>query len=1025
MPKFTKEQQEAIDLEGQNIIVSAGAGSGKTAVLSERVLRKLKDGVNINQLLVLTFTNEAAQEMKNRIRNKISKIEILKEQLDYLDSAYITTFDSYALSIVKKYHYLLNIKKNVSIVNSSVISILKKKMLDEIFENLYEQKQEDFTTLVDDFCIKDDESLKKSILEIYESINLLIDKKVYLDNYLDNFYNDKYINELISEYTLFLLEKVNLIRDNLYILDNYVDADFSKKMYSYFENLFSCKNYNELKKCVREDRLPTLPRNSDEDVKSLKEKINDLKNELFSFLSYKDTDEIKKSLLETKKYTKAIINIIKLLDLKIMNYKKENNSFEFTDISKMSIEVLQNNLEIKEELKNYYNEILVDEYQDTSDLQEAFINLIENDNVYMVGDVKQSIYRFRNANPIIFKNKYDKYSQNNEGKKIDLLKNFRSRDKVLNNINTIFNLVMDDNFGGADYKKSHQMVFGNISYIEEGLTNQNYDMDILCYNEDKSFQKEEIEAFIVANDIKNKIENNYQIFDKDKGILRNITYSDICIIMDRGTSFDTYKKIFEYLKIPLTIYADFKLTNEYDIVVLKNIFTFIIKIKDKEFDKEFRYLFTSIARSFVERYSDQKIFDLLTNNNIYKDEIFIKSKKISDMLDSISITDIINEIIEQFDFYHKLISIGDIEKSMIRIENMQNIAMSLKDLGYDFRMFSSFLKQVLEMKEEIRYSLNTKDNNSVKIMNIHKSKGLEFNICYFTGLYKEFNMMDVKKRLMYSKYYGIVTPYFDNGLKDTIIKSLLKSKYLEEEISERIRLFYVALTRCKEKMIIVIPNIENDENVINDDAKLKYRSFLDIIKSIKQDIKDYMISIDIENIVTKDYMLKNYKNIEDLINKVDEKAIVIENKVDKKYIETRHASKEIKKLITKKDYENMEYGTYIHYLFYVTDFYNPVVDKKYINLVNNFLSKIDLNNVKIYKEHEFIYKSDKIYHGIIDLILEYQDRIIIIDYKLKNTTDKAYLRQLNIYKEYIKTKTDKIVETKLYSIIDQEFKTII
>ena len=165
MPNWTKDQQSAIDKENSNIIVSAGAGSGKTAVLTARVIRKLKDGVDVNKLLVLTFTNEAANEMKNRIRSAIQKEESLKKQLDYIDSAYITTFDSYALSIVKKYHYLLNLSKNISIVDSSIINIKKKEFIEEIFEELYNKEDESFLKLINDFCTKDDKDLKKQILK--------------------------------------------------------------------------------------------------------------------------------------------------------------------------------------------------------------------------------------------------------------------------------------------------------------------------------------------------------------------------------------------------------------------------------------------------------------------------------------------------------------------------------------------------------------------------------------------------------------------------------------------------------------------------------------------------------------------------------------------------------------------------------------------------------------------------------------------------------------------------------------------
>ena len=191
MPKWTREQLSAINESGKNIIVSAGAGSGKTAVLTERVITKLKSGINIQNLLILTFTNAAASEMKNRIRSAISEIDELKSQVELVDSSYITTFDSFSMSVVKKYHYLLNVPSSINIIDNSVCSSIKNKYLDEIFENGYKNKDEDFCKLIRDFTIKDDMSIKKSILKISDKIDKLINKREYLDNYIDNYYNEE------------------------------------------------------------------------------------------------------------------------------------------------------------------------------------------------------------------------------------------------------------------------------------------------------------------------------------------------------------------------------------------------------------------------------------------------------------------------------------------------------------------------------------------------------------------------------------------------------------------------------------------------------------------------------------------------------------------------------------------------------------------------------------------------------------------------------------------------------------------
>ena len=220
MPKWTKEQSEAINKDNTNIIVSAGAGSGKTAVLSERVITKLKNGIHINELLLLTFTKAAAKEMKERIRKKIKENNLL-EELDMIDASYITTFDSFALSIVKKYHYLLNVSKNVNVIEEDILKIKRKEMLDEIFENRY-LNDDKFIKLINDFCVKDDKDIRNQILTISSKLDMLPNKKEYLENY--NYFNDDIINKNINNYILLLRKKIDSIGNLLSELSDYVDS---------------------------------------------------------------------------------------------------------------------------------------------------------------------------------------------------------------------------------------------------------------------------------------------------------------------------------------------------------------------------------------------------------------------------------------------------------------------------------------------------------------------------------------------------------------------------------------------------------------------------------------------------------------------------------------------------------------------------------------------------------------------------------------------------------------------------------
>jgi len=1022
MPKWTNEQLAAINKSGTNIIVSAGAGSGKTAVLSERVLRILKEGTHIDELLVLTFTNAAAAEMKERIRKKIKENKELIEELDLIDSAYITTFDSFALSTLKKYHYLLNISPNVSIIDESIINIEKNKFLEEIFDEYYNKEDKRFVNLITTFSTKDDETIKKAILEISKKLDLKTDKESYITNYIKGNFNEEKINNDIKEYENLIINKKNEINDLMEELSLELDGTYIEKLNDSLINLLNSNSYDDIKINL-EIKLPSLPKGSSDNVKEIKENINKIIKELKS-LTELSISEIKENILSTKEYVEIILEIIEKLDKKVNDYKFKYDIYEFNDIAKLSIKIVKENEEIRNELKNKFKEILVDEYQDTSDIQEEFINLIENNNVYMVGDIKQSIYRFRNANPYIFKNKYDMYSKNINGIKIDLNKNFRSREEVLDNINIIFNKIMDDTIGGANYKESHNMIFGNNTYNETGKVDNNHNMEIISYEDTKEYKKEEIEAFIIANDIEDKIKNKYQVFDKDKQVLRNIEYSDFVILMDRTTNFDTYKQIFTYKNIPLIQIKDEKMNDEIDLYVIKNLIKLVLKVKEKNLDTEFKYLFISIARSFLFNIDDNIIYEIFKNEKLKENIIYKLIEEIINDYDNLTPKLLLDNLLDKFDYYNKLLTIKNIESSLIRISKLKEYASNLETLGYTIEDYSNYLEELIENDYEMKYSLNEGNTNGVKIMTIHKSKGLEYHICYYSGLYKTFNISDIKERFTYDNKYGIITPYFKEGIGETIYKPLMKENYIKEEISEKIRLFYVALTRAKEKMILVEPKKEVIEKTLNSNIKNKYRSFKDILDSIKFNIIDFYNEKTIESVnIDKNYKVNKNNNI---INVIPTNNIKVEEKniqIDKQLLKENTYSKKQDNLITQTIKENMEYGKQIHEIFEFADFKNNTNEE--IEKFLNHFDKEKLKNANIIKEYEFIYEKEKEeYHGIIDLLIEYEDYIDIIDYKLKDINDIEYLNQLKGYKEYIENLTNKKTNIYLYSIINDTLKEL-
>lgn len=1027
---WTKEQLEAINKTGYNIIVSAGAGSGKTAVLTERVITKLKNGLHINDLLILTFTNNAAKEMKERIKKAIIEIPELKDEIKYIDSADIKTFDAYVLSLIKKYYYLLNLEKDINIIDSSIILLKKKEILDDIFNNWYNNKSSSFENFITTFEVKNDKEIKNLILNLDQKLDLLTDKNAFLKNYINNYYNENNINKYFEEYLNLIKKSITTITNCLYNLKFEISSDYYQKLEVLLFDLINSKNYEDIKTNAIID-IPRLPNNSSDKAKYFKSEITNNLNDIKK-MTLLSKNALIKEVFQTNDFAKIIISILSELNEKIIKYKLKVNHFEYSDISKLAIKLLKENDDVRLEITNKYQEIMIDEYQDTSNIQEEFISLIDNNNVYVVGDIKQSIYRFRNANPTIFKNKYDLYKNGKDGIKIDLNKNFRSRNEVINSINNIFNYIMDDNIGNANYKEEHQLEFGYTNYSTIGKNNYNNDLTILNYQKSKEYDNSELEAFIIAKDIKQKIKDNYLILKN--GILTPCTYNDFCILIDRNSSFDIYKKVFNYFQIPMNLYKDENILHNDETYLIKNIITLIFKINNKTYDNVFKASFIGITRSYLYDLLDEEIFIIFKDNSYFKNDIFIKCANIASNLSEISNKELIEKIIETFDFYQKMISAGNIEYRTIILNNLLDKADELNKVGITLDNLEDYFNTLITNNNEITISAIPAGSNSVTLTNIHKSKGLEYNICYYSGLNKRFNLKDSIDKFIFSEEYGLILPNYNNGIKKTFIFDLYKEKYYENEISEKIRLFYVALTRCKEKMIMLTSinkdklHILNQNKLVDYTIRINYRSFQDILISIYNIIEKYIIEKDLIEID------KNYKiNNKTVFNSNENNLSIDVNDVEfeREILTQTKFSKNDKTLYTSKEKEALNTGTKIHYILENIDFINPdysILKNNEKDIIKQFLSLPILKNIKdaiIFKEYEFINEeNNKIERGVIDLMLVYNDHIDIIDYKLKNINDDAYKQQLEGYKNYIEKKTNKKTNIYLYSILDKELVQI-
>ena len=576
------------------------------------------------------------------------------------------------------------------------------------------------------------------------------------------------------------------------------------------------------------------------------------------------------------------------------------------------------------------------------------------------------------------------------------------------------------------------MVFGNMTYEKGGKTKDNHHMELLTYKYDKTspITKDEQEAFIIGEDIKNKVENKYQVFDKDTGIIRPIEYTDFVILLDKSKNFELYKKIFEYLGIPLSILKEESLSKDNDILVIKNLLNLIVRIARKDNYDSLKYSFVSIARSYLFSLSDEEIYDVLVKDKLKETKLYEIAEELSRILDETSPTEFFLKVMKKVNYEECLLKVGNITSFQVRLEYIYNLIGSLEESGYTIEDIITHLDAIFDSGQDLKFNVNADSSNSCRIMTIHKSKGLEFPICYFAGFASKFNLRDLKERILFDNTYGIILPMVTDFYKDTILKTLVKEKTKQEEVSEKIRLFYVALTRAKEKMIMVTEKIEEQmesSGLVSSAIRSKYNSFLSIIKSIYTSLLPYEKEVTVTP--SKEYLLsKNNMNENELKLSMDNLEIE-ELEIEKKPVEHTRYSKDILHLSTKEEKEKMEFGTKVHQVLEQLDFKHPNLEglsEKVQEKIKVFLmSPLVTENIdgSFYPEYEFIDKKENT-HGIMDLVIENENKMIIIDYKLKNIEDDAYDKQLNGYREFLKKKTNKDVECYLYSIIDENFRKV-
>ena len=1018
---LNEEQTRAILAPIKNILVSAGAGSGKTLVLTNRIVNQLiNEHIPISSFLILTFTEAAAKEMKNRIKNALDS-EGAFSLIPEVDIAHIQTYDAFRLFLLKKYGYKQNLKSDISIASGDIISVKVHQIIDKIvFEEASKENNNLLGKYIKKYCSTNINPLKNFIFSGYVEYAKNFDKECFFNEYEKRFLSDEFFDSLLNR----LLSYLNDCKNNMIYYYNSMSEAGKEKEDKYFLQLFNADsiedylnfNNNKTFKKITFTSENEIDKFNHKQIKYYYEKIK----EYFDF----DLNYFKNTLVkEYQQLMPYLMSLIKKTYDLTYKYKQENGIFEFSDIEILTNKLVFENEDVRNELKKQFKIIMIDEYQDTSDNQDEFISSFAKDNLFLVGDVKQSIYRFRGANPSIFNKYFDLFSKSDKDELINMNTNYRSRSEVTSYVDGLFSKLMTLNRGGIDYQRSHKIISGSkINFLK--FKNDEYGFKYLKLNEEiKELDNKTISALMIIKDIKDKIANKYQIvtYNKKKDLLeqRDIKYSDFAILAPTSTWFDSFRELFGKFGIPLNIDKDLQINEDIVIKSVCSLFKLIVAIINQN-EESIRFNFVAVLRSFLYSYDDQKIYDLMDdfkNSNEFKSFIDLAHK-----VNNLNLIDGVDLIYKEIDLVNKVTLLGNglnylakLNFLYERITLMSNFNFSLEDLVEYFEYIDSY-----DLKLEVKIKADS--NNAVKLQTIHKSKGLEYRIVYCVGC------DEPPRPKSDSNYISNKNGYYlpDNLLgKTSFFKKFFKREDLENNINERVRLLYVELTRAIDLGYFVVPKVNEDDDEIKDLYDCNKQT--DFINYYKTEVKSIDISSLLNENTNNENTCQNSVNVENtsqLVFNIEKLNITYEIK------NKNRASKISEDVILNQD--KMDFGTHMHLLFECLDLKNPsldfVKDKKEKRYLSNFLNleiiKKARNEGIVYKEYEFFDLENNI-NGIIDLMIVYQDHIDIIDYKLKHIDDEAYKKQLGVYKNYIEKTFNLTVNTYLYSIIENHILKVI
>lgn len=880
--KWTTEQQQVIDLRDRNILVSAAAGSGKTAVLVERIITMLMDqehSMDVDRLLIVTFTDAAASEMKERIRGAIeqameedpSNVHLQRQSM-LIHSAQITTIHSFCLSVIRDHFHLIDMDPGFRIAEEGELKLLMQDVLEELLEQCYVAEEKSFLELVEKLGTgRDDKKLGGLILKLYEFSRSYPCPKQWLKHCVEQYE----LNEQDGQPAIFTLaqEWIESLIPGLKELSNemmkiseesdgpYIYCDALEADMVLLEKIGRCTSFQELYELLSSWKWKALSSKRDESInQEKKETVKALRSQLKKVVDgwkkdyfYADPKEMIEEMNATKGTMNVLADLVLVFGDLYAEKKKQKHLIDYEDMEQYALQILTEEKDGKlipsmtaREYQEQFYEVMIDEYQDSNLIQEAILTSVSTvsqgeNNIFMVGDVKQSIYRFRLSRPELFMEKYKTYTENDSDRqRVDLHKNFRSRVEVLDSVNYLFKRIMREELGGIRYDDRVALYPGaQFQEVVDEYGNSIYETEVLAV-EDEGYQIE-TEIRLIAKKIKECI-RTMQVTDKETGLLRTPQYRDFVILLRSVKSwseelttilaeegvptylgnsegyFETYEVsvLLDYLRLLDNQRQDLPLTAVLTsfLVGLDAQQLAIIRLRGgKGCFYEAVEEVAGWKEEDIEEEELAKIAEKLRN-------FYVQLSAFRDRVPFTAIHDLLQKIIEETGYGTYIAAMPGGEQRLANVEMLVEKAVAFE--GTSYKGLFHFVRYIEQLqKYDIDYgeaNVTGEMENTVRIMSIHKSKGLEFPIVIVAGLGRKFNTRDMSGAMLVHPELGVGLDCIDLERRTktpTFLKKTIRCQTLLENLGEELRVLYVAMTRAKEKLILVgrIKTTELKENV--------------------------------------------------------------------------------------------------------------------------------------------------------------------------------------------------------------------